>query len=148
MTEQTFLQFRAGVSQFGLPVTQVVEIIRIAAFAPVPDPSPDLLGMINLRGRVIPVFDLCRTLQMGDRPLSLRMYIIIAEVEREAVGILVDDVIDVVGVPSESFQTSRALAGGATFTLGVARVGSRMLTVIDLHPLLDRTPQDAQAYHQ
>lgn len=140
MVERTFLQFRAGNSTFGLPVTSVIEIIRVVALTPVPDPAPDLLGVVNLRGRVIPVFDLCRTLALGDRPLTLRMYIVIAEAGPEALGLLVDDVIDVTTVPVDNFQVSRALAGADSFTAGVARVGSDMLTILNLGPLLDRTP--------
>jgi purine-binding chemotaxis protein CheW len=145
MRERTFLQFRAGASAYGLPVTSVVEIIRVVAFAPVPDPSPDLLGMINLRGRVIPVFDLARSLGDGERALTLRMYVVIAEVGGEAVGVLVDDVLDVVTVPDDGYQVSRTLAGGSAFTAGVARVGAGMLTILNLSPLLDRAPAGAPA---
>src|SRR5262249_16176326 len=131
-----------GTSVYGLPVANVVEIIRVVAFSPVPDPTPDLLGMINLRGRIIPVFDLCQSLQIGTRPLSLRMYIVIADVEDEAVGVVVDDVLEVVTVSDDQFQSSRAI-GASTFTAGFARVGAEMLTVLNLGPLLDRTPVDA-----
>jgi purine-binding chemotaxis protein CheW len=128
---------------FGLPVTNVVEILRLAALSQVPNAAPDLLGLLNLRGRVIPVFDLGRSLGLGSRPLALRMYIIIAEVGDEALGIVVDDVLDVVTVPPEDFQLSRVLVTPNSFTAGVARIGAEMLTVLDLEPLLDRTPQDA-----
>lgn len=146
MSARTFLKFRSGPSVYGLPVTSVVEIIRVVAFAPVPDPAPDLLGMINLRGRVIPVFDLARSLQLGERPLSLRMYVVVADVEGEAVGVVVDDVLDVVSVPEDGFHVSRALAGGTTFTAGVARLGTEMLTILNLSPLLDRAPTGAPVH--
>src|SRR4029079_5906370 len=98
MIERTFLQFQVGSSAFGLPVSHVVEIVRVVAFSPVPSPSPNLLGLVNLRGRMVPVFDLCRALGLGDRPLSLRMYVVITEAAGETVGVLVDDVNDVVTV--------------------------------------------------
>lgn len=140
MTERTFLQFRVADSVYGIPVTGVIEIIRIVAFQPIPNPTPDLLGMINLRGRIIPVFDLCRTLGLEDRPLSLRMYIVLADVAGEALGVVVDDVLDVVAVPADQYQVSRALGGVDSFTAGVARVASDLLTVLNLAPLLDRAP--------
>jgi purine-binding chemotaxis protein CheW len=143
MSDRTFLQFRVANSIYGVPVTSVIEIIRIVAFQPIPNPAPDLLGMVNVRGRVIPVFDLCRTLGVGDRPLSLRMYIVIADVEGEALGVVVDDVQDVVSVPAEQYQISRAIGGGDSFTAGVARVASDLLTVLNLAPLLDRAPVEA-----
>jgi chemotaxis signal transduction protein len=140
MSERTFVQFRAGDSVYGLAVASVVEIIRIAALAPVPDPAPDLIGMLNVRGLAVPVFDLYRSLHGVERPLSLRMYIVIVEVEDEPLGVVVDDVLGVVTVATEHFRTSRALASENTFTSGIARVGSEMLTVLNLAPLLDRTP--------
>ena len=138
MSERTFLQFRVAGSVYGLPVACVVEIIRIVECQPVPNPAPDLIGMINLRGRVIPVYDLGRSLGLGERPMSLRMYVIIAEVEGEALGVLVDDVVDVVTVADAEFQVSRVLAGADSFAAGVARVGPDLLTVLNLGPLIDR----------
>jgi purine-binding chemotaxis protein CheW len=143
MTERTFLQFRVADSVYGIPVTGVVEIIRIVGFQPIPNPAPDLLGMINVRGRIIPVFDLCRSLGIGERPLSLRMYVVIADVAGEALGVVVDDVLDVVAVPADQYQVSRALGGGDSFAAGVARLGSDLLTVLNLAPLLDRAPVEA-----
>jgi chemotaxis signal transduction protein len=67
------------------------------------------------------------------------MYIVITGVENETLGILVDDVLDVVTVPSEQYQVSRAVAGPASYTAGVARSGDSLLTVLDLRPFLDRT---------
>jgi purine-binding chemotaxis protein CheW len=143
MSERTFLQFQVGPSAFGLPVSRVVEIIRVVAFAPVPSASPNLLGMVNVRGRVIPVFDLCRALGLGERPLTLRMYIVITEAAGEAFGVLVDDVNDVVTFDDDSFQASRALAGAGSYAAATARKGDLLLTILDLAPLV--TPDEARA---
>ncbi len=143
MSDRTLLQFRAGSSVFGLPVASVVEIIRIVAPSPVPDPAPDLVGVINLRGRIVPVFDLCRSLQLGERPLSLRMYIVIADVDGEHIGIIVDDVLDVATIPDAQFQVSRAMAATKTFASGVARINDEMVTVLSLLPLVERARESA-----
>src|SRR5262245_58327003 len=116
MSERTFLKFSAGPTSFGLHATDVVETIRVVAISPVPTGAKDLLGVINVRGKVIPVFDLCRTLDLAERPISLRMYIVIASVGRDTLGILVDDVLDVVTVPSEEYQVSRAVTGPESYT--------------------------------
>jgi purine-binding chemotaxis protein CheW len=139
MSERTFLKFSVGPTCFGLLATDVVETIRVVAISPVPAGARDLLGVINVRGKVVPVFDLCRTLELADRPISLRMYIVIASVGGEAIGILVDDVLDVVTVPSGEFQVSRAVSGPDSYTAGVVRAGNALLTVLDLRPFLDRT---------
>jgi purine-binding chemotaxis protein CheW len=138
MSERTFLKFSAGPTSFGLHATDVVETIRVVAISPVPTGAKDLLGVINVRGKVVPVFDLCRTLGLAERPISLRMYIVIASVGGEAIGILVDDVLDVVTVPADEFQISRAVSGPESYTAGVVRAGDALLTVLDLRPFLER----------
>lgn len=143
MLDRTFLQFRSGTGTYGLPAERVIQIIRIVALAPVPNAAPELLGLVNLRGRVIPVFDLNRALNGAERPISLRMYVIVTEVEGEPLGIVVDDVLDVVTVSANHFQSSRALSADAPFSEGVARIGSQILTVLNLAPLIDGHPRPA-----
>lgn len=138
MSDHTFVQFAVGESVFGLPVGSVAEIVRVVAPAPVPGAHDDVLGMVNLRGRAVPVVELARALGLGSRPISLRMYIIVAEVERDLLGLLVDDVLDVVSVPADQYRSSRALAGEGSLAAGVASVGGSLLTVLELSPLLDR----------
>lgn len=141
MNDRTFLHFRSGSETYGLPASRVIRIIRIVAFTPVPNAAPELLGLVNLRGRVLPVFDLNRALHGDERPISLRMYIVITEVDDDAIGIVVDDVLDVVTVPEQQFQSSRALSADAPFSEGVARVGAQIFTVLNLSPLIDGRPR-------
>ena len=141
MRDRTFLQFRSGPETYGLPAERVVQIIRIVAVTPVPNSAPELLGLVNLRGQVLPVFDLNRALHGVDRPISLRMYVVITEVDGEPLGIVVDDVLDVVTVPDEQFQSSRALSADAPFSAGVARIGALILTVLNLSPLFVGRPR-------
>lgn len=141
MSDRTFLHFRSGSETYGLPAGRVVQIIRIVACTPVPNSAPELLGLVNLRGRVLPVFDLNRALHGQDRPLSLRMYVVITEVDGEPLGVVVDDVLDVVTVPEDQYQSSRALSADAPFSDGVARVGSQIFTVLNLSPLIDGRPR-------
>jgi len=137
MRDRTFVQFRSGSGIYGLPATSVVELIRMVAISPVPNAAPELLGLVNRRGQVIPVFDLNRALGGDERPLSLRMYVVITEVNGEAVGIVVDDVLDVVTVPEDQVQMSRALSADAPYSNGVARIGADIVTVLNLVPLVE-----------
>jgi len=146
MGELTFLKFSAGPATFGLLASDVIETIRVVEIAPLPGAARDLLGVINVRGRVIPIFDLCRTLEIAERPLSLRMYIVVASVEAEPVGILVDDVLDVVTVPTDAFQVSRAVRSPESYTSGVVRIHDELLTVLNLTPLVVRADAAASTF--
>lgn len=141
MRDHTFLHFQSGPETYGLPATSVVQIIRMVACTPVPNSAPELLGLVNMRGRVLPVFDLNRALHGEERPISLRMYVVVTEVDGEPLGVVVDDVLDVVSVPEDQFQSSRALSADAPFSDGVARVGSQIFTVLNLSPLIDGRPR-------
>ena len=85
-----FVLFRLGEEEFGLPVTSVVSIIRYETPTSVPRATAGVLGVINLRGRVIPVMDLCRRFT-GERfapgPSSR---IIVAETSCGPLGVAVD----------------------------------------------------------
>jgi chemotaxis signal transduction protein len=144
MSERAFLKFRVGPAVFGLPVAEVAEVVPIVAFAPATHPSPDLLGLIDLRGRILPVFDLCRTLDLGERPLTLRMRIVVAEDAGEAIGLLADEVLDVVTVPAASV---RAATAADPFAAGEVRAGGELWTVPSLRPFLDRAPAARRTHH-
>jgi purine-binding chemotaxis protein CheW len=138
MAEHTYVQFRVRDTIFALPVEQVAEIIRVVAITPVPSPHPEVLGTINLRGSAVPVIDLGLALGLGGGRVSLRMLVVIARVEGETIGVLADDVLDVVPVDASQVRTSRAFAGDGTFAAAVVATGGDVVTVVELIPLLDR----------
>ena len=138
MTEHTFVQFRVRDTVFGLPVEQVAEIIRVVAITPVPSPHPEVLGTINLRGAAVPILDLGVALGLGGSAVSLRMFVVIAEVEGETIGVLADDVEDVVAIDDSRVRESRAYNGEGTFAAAVATTHEGVFTVVELIPLLDR----------
>ena len=89
------LIFSVGNYRYGLPVEQVKEIIRIAAFKPLPDQPPFVEGVINLRGNVIPLIDFRRRFLMGTTEKSVDKRIIICRINKFIIGFLVDVVDEV-----------------------------------------------------
>ena len=89
------LIFSVGNYRYGLPVEQVKEIIRIAAFKPLPDQPPFVEGVINLRGNVIPLIDFRRRFLMGTTEKSVDKRIIICRISKFIIGFLVDVVDEV-----------------------------------------------------
>lgn len=100
------------------------EIVPLLALEPVDRASVACRGIANLRGEAIPVFDLAGPAA----PLAASRFILVSVVRAETVGLIVDEVHDVLTLPREQV-TQRSLGGGAVAT--VARSGDELLSVIE-----------------
>lgn len=89
---ETWVEFRLGADLFALPVTQVREILRLREVTPVPHAPFPIIGVINLRGRVVPLVDLCARLGMTAAPPGQASRIVLVESQRRSIGLLVDAV--------------------------------------------------------
>jgi purine-binding chemotaxis protein CheW len=132
-TEATQLVvFRIDKSEYALPVGNVGEILRMVAIAPVPEAPEWLLGVINLRGKVIPVIDLRTRLGLPRVEVGLNTPIIVAETEGQMVGLVADSVTELLTVPLGSVEPPDARVGSANAVAAVARAGERLLLIFDL----------------
>ena len=89
---ETWVEFRIGSRRFALPVAQVREIVRADSPTPVPHPPYAVLGVFNLRGRVVPLLDLRSRLGLPRRAIDADSRIVVVESEARRIGILVDSV--------------------------------------------------------
>jgi chemotaxis signal transduction protein len=122
-----------GREAYAIPVTHVREVLEIGEITPLPGSGEHVLGLRNLRGQVVPVFDLATLLQTGDRgePAS----VCVAELDGSVAGLAVDEVTDVAGVPDEGDPVESPLVERC------ALLGGRLVGVIDAEELfaeLDR----------
>ena len=124
---------------FALPIEAVREIVMVPEITPVPETGRFVRGIINLRGRILPVLDLGERLGFGRGPAHPDGRILVVEPDREhPVGLLVDDASEVLRVPAESLAPPPELAAGgsAGAVRSVARLEGRMLLVLDLDRVL------------
>lgn len=138
-SENTYLTFRLATEEFAVSVSQVTEIVRLQKTFAVPDVPPCVRGVINLRGKVIPLLDMRARFRLPDRPYSERTVLVVLENGESPTGLVIDDVTDVIELlPAdvESLGVSDAKAGMVS---GVARVGDRMIFLVDTSVLLDIT---------
>jgi purine-binding chemotaxis protein CheW len=132
-TEVTqFVVFRIAGSEYGLPVGNVGEILRMVAIAPVPEAPEWLPGVINLRGRVIPVIDLRTRLGLPREPVGLNTPIIVAETGGQMVGLVADSVTELLTVPLDAVEPPDDRVGASAAVDGVARAGDRIILTFDL----------------
>lgn len=128
--EQVVL-FRLGEQLFALPITSVQEIQQIVEFTPVPDGSPALVGMIDLRGGVVPAIDFRALVGMPMRDYSLETPMIFFRTKGRLVALLVDSVDDVVFLPEGCIQSPSNLYDLADRMLGICKLPEGLTIILD-----------------
>jgi purine-binding chemotaxis protein CheW len=137
-----FLTFMLGREEYGLPVLKVREIIKVMDITHVPQVAAHVLGVINLRGKVIPVIDLRRKFGLEPQEHTERTCIIVAEVAlaQTAVmmGVVVDSVSEVVNVAASEIDETPDFGGQNTtdYLLGLAKVKGSVKILLDLDRVL------------
>lgn len=125
--------------EYGVDVRLVQEIIRVAAITPVPRAPEFIKGVINLRGRIIPVVDLRRKLGLGDvDEASRRARIVVVRLRDRLIGVLVDGASQVLKVPVSVIEAApeEVLSIAHTFIRGVAKLEKRLIILIALQEIL------------
>lgn len=141
-----FIIARVGHEEFGLDVLSVQEINRLTDITPVPKAPPYVEGVINLRGRIIPALNLRRRFGLPPIERTSRTRIIVAMVHQRMVGLLVDSVVEVLRLSKSAIEPPPLVgaSAGSEFTQGVGRIGDRLLIILDLNRLLQRSSDAAE----
>ena len=133
-----FVICRIGQEEFAIDVLSVQEINRLVEVTRVPKTPRYVEGVINLRGRIIPVLDLRRRFGLTTSTQTLQSRIVVVSVQAKLVGFIVDSVVEVLRVPKSAIELPPNIGSspGAEFTQGVGRIDDRLLIVLDLNRLL------------
>ena len=130
--------FRVGGEEFGLDVFQVHEILRYTEPTPMPKAPAFVEGVLDVRGALVPVIDLRKRFELHDVPYDDDTRIILVDFQGERLGLIVDEVSEVLRVPETSVaappQYVRGLA--AEFIRGIVRLESRLVVLLDLERIL------------
>ena len=147
-----YLTFAVAGESYGVPVLAVREIIRLCPITPVATMPPHVRGVINLRGRVIPLVDLRVRFGLPAAEDHDRTCIIVAQVAAEAGGrrayaVVVDGVEEVIGFTADDLVPAPDFGGAVDirFITGMARRSSGVTTLVDLDAVAaaDRLPEPA-----
>ena len=133
-----FVTLIAGGQNFCIEITQIREIRRWTPVTILPHSPDHVLGVINLRGAVIPIIDLAAKLGFDRISPTERHVIIITAIEERIIGLLVESVSEILGVSSDMVrETPRSPEDSTTRAiLGVIAVGDDMTKVINLTALM------------
>lgn len=133
-----FVICRIGDEEFAVDVLRVQEINRLADVARIPRTPHYVEGVINLRGRIVPVLDLRKLFGLTGVRQTVRTRIVVVSVETRLVGLMVESVEEVLRVPKSAIEPPPSVGtmAGAEFTQGIGRIDDRLLILVDLNRLL------------
>ena len=136
------VSFHVGGEEFGLNILRVQEIIRIQQLTRVPN-SPDFVdGVINLRGKVIPVIALRKRIGLADRPHDKQTRIVVVEVNGNVLGFIVDSVSEVLRIPADTVEPPPRLGKiEREYVSGVGKLDNRLLILLDVDRLMSDSEQ-------
>jgi purine-binding chemotaxis protein CheW len=134
----TLLLFDLSRETYGIPVTRVLEILRVGEITRVPGAPLHVRGIINVRGRILPVVELRTRITLGELELSDAARVVVVEASGRTLGILVDRVRDIVHVARHDFgPPPRELAAETTdYVSAVGKVAERLVLLVDLERAL------------
>jgi purine-binding chemotaxis protein CheW len=140
--EGKYLTFALDNEEYGIGIMKVKEIIGMMQVTPVPRTPDYVLGVINLRGKVIPVIDLRLRFDMNAAEYTDRTCVIVVEIDGEAgsimIGIVVDAVSDVLSIKEEDIDSD--LSFGASietgYILGMAKMEGGVKILVDIDKVL------------
>lgn len=135
LPSREMVTFHLGEQDFCIDIMNVREIRRWTPPTALPHAPGHVLGLVNLRGTVLPVIDLARRLGLpgGTGDAARKVVIVVTDGER-AFGLVVDAVSDILAVPAEAMQPVPPLGASSEAALveGIAAIGSRMIRLLDL----------------
>jgi purine-binding chemotaxis protein CheW len=139
------IAFRIGDQEFTVNVMSVREIRGWSPATPMPHMPPYVLGVINLRGAVLPIVDLAARLGMKAAEPTARHVIIVVQVYDRMVGLLVDAVSDILTVSDELIQSTPEIASDMerSFARGILAIEGRMICLIELESIFPQHESEA-----
>jgi purine-binding chemotaxis protein CheW len=132
------VSFAIGDEEFGVEILKVQEINRMISVTQVPNSPHYVDGVINLRGKVIPIIDLRTRIGMPRKEHDKDTRIIVVDLEGKNVGFVVDSVSEVLRIPSNVTEPPPVLASGveSSYITSVAKLEDRLIILLDLEKVL------------
>ena len=131
---------RIGRETFGIPIGMVREIVRVPEITSVPNAPDYIEGVINLRGRIIPVVDLRK--RFGEKTFEpdKKNRIVVVEMESRRIGLLVNSASEVLRIPPSDIEEPHNVfkEGELNYITGVGKLNGRLILLLDLNKILQR----------
>ncbi|MCP5005936.1 MAG: purine-binding chemotaxis protein CheW [Planctomycetes bacterium] len=136
--EGKFLTFVLNDEEYGIEILKVREIIGVIDITSVPQTPHYLKGVINLRGKVIPIIDLRLKFSMPEQAHKQETCIIVAEVSGDQIGVVVDDVSEVLDIKGGEIEETPQFGQGldTDFIMGLGKANDKIIIMLDIDKVL------------
>ena len=132
-----YLTFHIGTEDYGISIAYVTEIIGIQSITEIPEMPDFIKGVINLRGKVIPVMDVRIRFKLPPREYDERTCIIVVEIEETSVGLVVDTVNEVADIPEEQVEPPpQSKRKGGSYIQGIGKIDKEVKILLDINKIL------------
>lgn len=137
--EQKYLTFWTDGELFGIPISDVVQIISMQEITPLPDFPDYAKGVINLRGIIIPVIDMRIRLRKAEAGYTDNTCIVVTSIQDTYIGFIVDTVDEVVDIEDENISAAPKVSKEVTnrYLTGIGQVNDKVVLLLDLSRILN-----------
>lgn len=135
--------FALGDTRYGVPLSAVQEFVRMPALTPLPNAPVVIPGVINLRGRAVPVVDLRTRFQLKVKEAELSDYLLVVHTASRVVGLWVDHAIGTCEVPAEWVTDASSLIENSGYISAVGKLPDGLVLIHDLTRLLAESERDS-----
>jgi purine-binding chemotaxis protein CheW len=141
-TSKQYICFILGETEFNAPISLIQEIVEMPVITLVPNVPPYVEGVMNLRGRVIPVIDLKKRLGLGERTNSSDSRIIVFRIKDRTVGFIVNAITQVLELSDEQIEPPSDLllsSNEGKFVIGISKLENRLPLLLDIPKILENS---------
>ncbi|MFP4662124.1 MAG: chemotaxis protein CheW [Halanaerobiales bacterium] len=143
MKEGKYLTFSLGKEEYGIPILKVKEIIGMMEITPIPKTPIFVQGVINLRGKIIPIIDLRLKFSLEKKEYTERTCIIVVDIEsgetKRQVGVAVDAVSEVVNIQKDAIEEPPEYdeEGSEEFLTGIGKLENKVVMLLNTDKVLN-----------
>lgn len=134
LTSLQIVCFKVGKEEYGIEILKVQEILKLPRVTRLPKSADYIMGVIDLRGKVIPIIDLSRKFRIdtGEKAESSRA--IVVDIKRKRVGLAIDSVSHVVKVDSKDIEPPPPIVKGISgrYIVGIAKMEEGFVVILDI----------------
>lgn len=145
--DNTYLTFSIAGEDYAIHVTHVIEIVRLQRIFAVPDVSSHIRGVINLRGKVIPLLDVRARFGIAEAAYNDRTVVVVIQIGDTPTGLIVDGVFDISEIPVAQVEPAPAgmmMIDGKSLVTGLGKREDRVSFIIDVPILVANSGSDAR----